>query len=701
MATISSPGIGSGLDVNGIVAKLMSAESQPLTALNFKVASYQAKLSGFGILKSALSQFQSALQGLADVAKFQGLRATLADATLASISISASASASSSATPGSYALEVLSLAKAQKLIALGQPSASAAIGNGAVTTLNFDFGTIALLAGGSLVTSGADVGKYIGTDGTVSGASFTSNGAGSKSVVIDASNNSLSGIRDAINKANIGVSATIVNDGLATPHRLVLTNTTTGVSNSMKISVSGDATISGLLSHDPASATGTGQKLSETASAQNANFKIDGIAVTKTSNTITDAIQGITLNLAKTNVGAPSSITVVRDTDSVTKAVNSFVSAYNVINQTLADAVAYKATSKQAAILNGESSVAAIQNQIRRLLSAPVAGGASTFTLLSQVGVSFQSGGSLALDNTKLQSAISNHFSEIAGLFAAVGKTSDSLVAYVSTGSKTAAGVYNVYVSQPAMRGVYTGAATAGFPLIIDGTNDNFSVTVDGAASGVLSLTQASYATAAALAAEIQAKINGDSAIQAAGNAVTVTHDGTNFVVTSNRYGTASTVAFATVDATPTATLGFSVAAGTPGVNVAGTLNGVAAVGSGQFLTGALGDASEGLKIHITGDSVGARGTVNYSQGYAYQLNTLANSLLGTGGLIASRADGLNASIKRVDQDKQTFNARLVGIEARYRAQFNALDRIISRMSSTSSFLTQQLDLLANVRNNR
>lgn len=667
---ISSPGIGSGLDVNGIVAKLMSAESQPLTALNLKVASYQAKLSGFGILKSTLSQFQSALQALADVAKFQGLSATLADATVASVS------ASSSATPGSYALEVSSLAKAQKLIAAGQANAGAAIGSGAATTLSFDFGTI---AGG---TFDATTGKY-------TGASFTSNGAGTKSVVLDASNNSLSGIRDAINKANIGVSATLVNDGSATAYRLVVTDNTTGVSNSMKISVVGDASISGLLSHDPGN--NTGQALNETATAQNANFKIDGIAVTKTSNTITDAIQGVTLNLAKANVGTPTSITVARDTDSVTKAVNGFVSAYNVINQTLADASAYNATSKQAAILNGESSVASIQNQIRRVLSAPVAGGASAFTLLSQVGVSFQKNGSLALDNTRLQSAIGNNFSEIAGLFAAVGKTSDSLVAYASTGTKTAAGAYSVNVSQLATLGSASATAAAGL-TITAGVNDTLQVLLDGVSVSV-TLAPAAYASAAELATEVQSKINGASAFSTLGSSVTVTEAaGAAGVlkITSNRYGASSAASISSGNGQANLNFGAGAVLAT-GVDTAGTLNGVAATGSGQFLTGATGNASEGLKIQITGGGLGARGTVNYSQGYAYQLNTLANSLLGTGGPIASRADGLNASIKRLDQDKQTFSARLVNIEARYRAQFTALDRMISSMNTTSSFLTQQL----------
>ncbi|HUW27669.1 MAG TPA: flagellar filament capping protein FliD [Sulfuriferula sp.] len=662
---ISSPGIGSGLDVNSIVTQLMTVEQQPLTALNNQVASYQAKLSGYGQIKSALSQFQSAMQGLSSPAQFQSLTATLADATVAT------ASASTGATPGTYALEVSSLAQAQKLVSAGQASTSAAIGSGATTTLTFDFGTI---SGGTL------------SNGTYTGASFTSNGAGSKSITIDASNNSLSGIRDAINSANIGVSATIVNDGSATPNRLVLTDTTTGISNSMKISVSGDATLSSLLSQDPAN--NSGQALAETVTAQNANFKLDGVAITKTTNTVTDAIQGVTLNLAKTNVGTPTSLTVAQDAGSVTTAVNAFVTAYNNITQTLAAATAYDPTTKQAALFNGDASVSLMQNQIRRVLSTQVAGGASALTQLSQIGVTLQKDGTLAVDNTKLQSAVTSNFSDIAGLFAAVGKTSDSLVGYSSAGALTAPGAYSVNVSQLATQGNATASAAAGL-TITTGVNDTLQVLVDGVTTNV-TLAQGSYANAAALATQIQSQINGASAFSSAGSTVTVTQSAGVLKITSNRYGSASAADI--TGGNGQANLNFGGAAVVAnGVDTAGTINGVAATGSGQYLTGATGDASQGLQIKISGGTTGARGTVNYSQGYAYQFNSLANSMLGSGGLISSSTDGINTSIQRLNVDQQAMSARLTVIEARYRAEFTALDTMISSMNTTSSFLTQQL----------
>ncbi|MDP9109227.1 MAG: flagellar filament capping protein FliD, partial [Pseudomonadota bacterium] len=120
-------------------------------------------------------------------------------------------------------------------------------------------------------------------------------------------------------------------------------------------------------------------------------------------------------------------------------------------------------------------------------------------------------------------------------------------------------------------------------------------------------------------------------------------------------------------------------------------LNGVAATGVGQSLIGAVGSPAEGLNVQVSGGNLGARGTVNYSQGYAYQLNNLMTSVLGSDGPIASRTNGINTSLNSIAKSKDELNAQLVQTEKRYRAQYTALDSIISKMSQTSSFLSQQL----------
>lgn len=654
---LSSPGIGSNLDVNSIVSSLMAIERQPLNVLDTKEASYQAKLTAYGTLTSALSTFQTAVAGVNDAAKFNALKATPADATVVT------ASASSTAVPGSYSLEVTQLAQAQKLVSTGQASSTAAIGTG---TLTFDFGTI---SGGTFDTG---TGKY-------TGASFTSNGSGSKTVTIDSSNNTLAGIRDAINSANIGVTATIINDGSATPYRLALTSNTTGAANSIKIS-GGDVGLSALLGHDPAN--DTGQNLSQTVTAQNAAFKVDGVPVTKSSNTASDVIQGVTLNLLKTNVGSPTTISVARDPATVKSSVDAFVKAYNDINKTLSDLSAYNSTTKQAAILQGDSTVRSIQYRLRSTLNTALAGNAS-YTSLSQIGITFQKDGTLAVDSAKLQSAIDTNAADVAGVFAAAGKATDSLVSYASSTTNTKAGTYTVSVSQMATQGNSVGSGAAG--LTIDATNNTLELSVDGVAA-TITLASGSY-TADTLTTELQSKINGASAFSSAGISVKVTQSASVLTVTSNRYGSASTVNVTGGNGQANLALG----AGTPGLDVAGTINGMAATGSGQYLTGSTGNDADGLKLLVSGGGTGSRGSVYFSKGYAYQLDNLVDDFLGSSGSITSRTNGINASITDIGKRRETLSRRLVDIESRYRAQFTSLDTLISSMKKTSDYLTQQL----------
>jgi flagellar hook-associated protein 2 len=165
-------------------------------------------------------------------------------------------------------------------------------------------------------------------------------------------------------------------------------------------------------------------------------------------------------------------------------------------------------------------------------------------------------------------------------------------------------------------------------------------------------------------------------------------------VLSSSKYGSASNIGLTDVSGSNVAGV-FGGATPVVGNDVAGTLGGKAVVGSGQTLTGAPGSDVEGLKIEITGGTVGDRGTVSFSQGYAYQLNNLATSFLGTGGLLSSVTTGLNNSIKDIAKQRDAFSAKLDDIEKRYRAQFNQLDVTLSQMQSTQAYLTQQLAAIA------
>ena len=684
MASISSTGLGSGLDINGLVSKLMSAESQPLQQLNAKEAAYQAKLTGYGQVKSALSAFQAAVSKLDSASSFQSIAASSADPSIFS------ASASSIAVPGTYAIEVTQLAQSQKLASGAFSTVNDVVGTG---TLTFQFGT---------------------DDG--SGGFTVNSDKPTQSIVIDSAHSSLSGIRDAINAANIGVSASIINDG--TGYRLSITSTDTGAANSLKITTSGDSDgndvdNSGLsqLSYDPAGSAGNGKNLSQTVAAQDAMLNVDGITgISKPSNTVTDVVQGVTLNLLQQSPSGVSTVlNVSNDGSSVQSAVQDFVSAYNDLTSTLSSLTAYDPSTQKGGILVGDSSVRTIQTQLRSVLNTHITGLNGSYSYLSDIGVSFQLDGTLSLDTSKLQTALNTNPNDIAGLFSTLGKASDSLVSYTSATDKTKAGSYDVNVTQLATQGYQDGLTTSALantggtfttPFVIDSNNDSLSLKIDGVQTGTISLTQGSYATGAALAAEIQSKINGDSGLKNAGSSVTVSFDNTSgtFRITSDRYGSASKVEIVTIGTNTTSTLGLSVGAGTAdGVDAAGTIGGVAALGSGQYLTGATGSPVEGLKLLISGGSTGMRGTVNYSQGYAHQLDSFVGFALGSNGPISARTDGINKSIDRINKQVDEMNYRLSEMQKRYLAEFNAMDTLVGQMRATSDYLTQQLSSLSSL----
>jgi flagellar hook-associated protein 2 len=639
----------------------MAVEQRPVNVLDKKVSVFQAKLSALGTLKGALSTFQTSVKDLSSLSKLMAMTGTMGDPAVATVS------AGSKAAAGTYSIEVLKLAQAQKLAAAGQASSSAPIGAG---TISFDMGTIS--------------GAYDPATNSYPNGDFTSAGAGIKTVVIDPSNTSLAGIRDAINKAGIGVTASIVNDGSASPNRLVLTQQSTGQASSMKISVSGDAALQTLLNHDPEGVQG----LQQTVAAQNAEFKLDGLAVSTATNNAGNVIDGVTLNLTKTNVGTPTSLTVARDTAAVTESVNKFVTAYNAMNKTLTDLTSYNEATKTGAVLNGDATARSMQSQLRAILTAPVATGGTAFTVLSEIGVTVK-GGVMAVNSDKLKKAIDTNFDDIASLFAAVGKPSDSLVGYTGATSKTVPGQYAVVIDQVAAKGSVTGGPIGS--LTIGAGNKTMEVLLDGL-SATITLDEGDY-DADALAREVQSKINGVSAFSAAGSSVSVSQSGGQLSMTSNRWGAASAVSL-------TAGAGadnlFGVAPATSaGRDIAGSIGGVAAVGKGRTLTGAVGSPAEGLAL--TAEATGARGTVTYSQGYAAQFDKFASNLLDTTGSLSVRTEGINASIKQLANSRLKMMDRLADVEKRLRATYTSLDTTISKMNSTSAYLTQQLASLSSL----
>lgn len=406
MASVTSLGVGSGLDLQGMLTKLMQVEQQPLTLLQNKQASYQSKISALGTLQSSLAALQTAAAGLTPSStqtateKFSSYSASVADTTIAS------ASAAKGAVAGSYSLEVSSLATAQRLVSPASAFVSAS------TALNVDAGTLKI-----------EFGKFTpATTTPVAAATYTPDATRELDISISA-NASLNDIRDAINAKNGGVSATIVT-GTNGP-QLVLTSLKEGTDNVMRLSgLTG--TDAGNFNFDPlAPAVST---FSETAAggrtASNAAFELNGIAGTSSTNAVTGVLDGVTLNLIKTNVGTPTTVTVSQNsTTGLTSALQAFVKAYNDSNSTMGGLGTYNATTKIAGALQGESSLRTAQGQVRSLLFGTTGDSASAYQRLSDIGVSVAKDGTLSLDTTKLNTAITSDFTGVANLVAKIGDT--------------------------------------------------------------------------------------------------------------------------------------------------------------------------------------------------------------------------------------------------------------------------------------
>jgi flagellar hook-associated protein 2 len=276
----------------------------------------------------------------------------------------------------------------------------------------------------------------------------------------------------------------------------------------------------------------------------------------------------------------------------------------------------------------------------------------------------------------------------VAGLFAAAGKASDSLVSYTTSSTATKGGAYSLNISQMASQSTVSGTA-APAQLTFAAPANTLSLGMNGVQSEIT--LNDSYDTAEALALDLQSKMNASKAY--AGSPVKVAVVDGKIAITSDAYGSSSV--FSVSGAAATQVFGGSPVA-VAGLDVAGTINGAGATGKGRILTAGAGDA-EGLQVSITGGTTGDRGTINFSRGYASQFGALVGTIIGENGSLDSRTKGLNASITGLRKQQEAEQTRLSNREAALRKQFTALDTQISKLNSVSSYLTQQLAQIASL----
>lgn len=392
MSTISSKGIGSGLDIDNLVSQLVAAErSAGQSRIDSKKNKLTEQFSAMATLMGAMSGFQASLNSLVSSSSFKSRSVTLSD------DAAFTAKATASAAAGTYDVQVQQLAKAAQLGSQAFESASTAVGTGTLTI-------------------------------AVGEASF--------SIEVGEGNNSLANIRDAINRAagNTGVQATLLTDVEGT--HLVLTSTRTGAERALTVTASGgDGGLSSLV-YDPDGSGTTNMELR--SPAQDAILFVSGYEIHSGSNTVSNAIEGVTLTLkAPTADGSTVSLAVSRDDAAIQDAAKKFVDAYNSLAGTIKTLTRYDAVTETGGALLGDAMLRNIETQVRNMLSAPVSGVNGNYNTLASLGITTQADGKLKLDPVRFQAALDANPGAVSDIFTSENGVAVRLADYMA--SKTSA----------------------------------------------------------------------------------------------------------------------------------------------------------------------------------------------------------------------------------------------------------------------
>ncbi|MCK6433497.1 MAG: flagellar filament capping protein FliD [Burkholderiaceae bacterium] len=394
VGSLSSAGLGSGLDVSAIISSLMAIESRPLDLLKQQATSLNTQISTYGKLQNYFSTMRDKANALTSSTLWDGTTASVSDTSAVKVTTS------TGSTAGSYSVNVQSLAAAQTV----------------VSNTFADSGTA--LGAGSLVI---ELGTWTGDPGDP----FTpKSGAAAVTVDIVDGQSSLAEVRDAINAADAGVVASIVND--VNGARLSIRSKETGAENAFRITATetvddGDpATGLSALSFDLG---GGPSELTRKQTAANSLVQINGIDVESATNTLDNVVDGLSMTLLKPTATAVD-VTVAADTETIKTKLNEFVTAYNELNNYLRTQTAYNASTKTGGALQGDQSAVSLQNQLRLVLNQASTASAS-WSQLSQVGITMAKDGTLSVNSTQLDAALVN-LPELEKLFAGDGADTGS-----------------------------------------------------------------------------------------------------------------------------------------------------------------------------------------------------------------------------------------------------------------------------------
>ena len=413
MTGITAAGTGSGIDIESLVTQLMVAEKAPLTKLATKSSSLQSKISLLGQFKSLVSNVQTAAAGLQNLGKLNGIKATVGNTNALSVT------AKNTAGVANYSVDVLRLAKSQQIVSQAG---------------NFTSASQVLVAKDGETEATAQITINFGT---VSGGTFAADAARLQSISVSAGDDgeiSLQDVADAINDGDYGVRASLISDKTGSV-RLSLTGDDTGAENAFKIDVSATSGTANAafanLNFDPSATDST--TFDAPGTAQDSLMHLNGVEITRATNTIDDAVDGLTFTLKATTIpegsetSTSTTLSIQRDSSAISTQLKSFVDAYNQLASAIKTTTSYNAETKTAGTFQGDSTIRGMQSQFRSLLTSAFGDGTDGIRTLSDLGVGFQKDGTLALDSSKLGKAVENDLDGVIGFFGAFDQSVSSI----------------------------------------------------------------------------------------------------------------------------------------------------------------------------------------------------------------------------------------------------------------------------------
>ena len=432
-------------------------------------------------------------------------------------------------------------------------------------------------------------------------------------------------------------------------------------------------------------------------SAQDAVIQVGNSTLTRPTNTVDDAIQGVTLNLLKADSGETIDLQIKKDTTSIRNKVKDFVTAYNAAIKYVNDQLTFDPKVAGAKPLLGESTATILKKQIQDTITSAVPGAGTEFNSLSAVGVTSSKGsGQLTLDEADLSAALSKSLTDVTRVFSGIGVASQASIEFVGKTTNTRPGAYSIQVTTVPTKATITGGGAVPAGGITSSEILTVSLYTDATNSTSTPLAASVTLGAGSKASDIVNALN--SAFATKGMAVSASKNSDNkIVLTGTHYGDDfKIVAFSNQAATNQSGIGTTTLS-SQGVDIAGLLNGHPAVGVGETLTSKSGFPESGLKLKAPVTTVGSYGTIAVSSGAADRLASFLDTATKSKGRIETRVNGISSEIGRIDKDIARKNQQLGRLQQRLTEQFARLESTLAKFQVQSQSVGSSLSSLSNL----